>query len=399
MVNLTTGPDPDRGTVTDTYRSLRAHPKPAPDADLLSSCARAAAALPGGRLAVASLGPDCTRWWAREAFDRPSPDGPVASQLLPALLAQVGFPVIARDLADHAAMAGLSTWDLEGLASAVIVPVRDTRGKACGLVAVFDRVLRDWSDDDVRHLLSVADLLSARASSMERLSAATTIAQAATELEKCVNEGRLHALVDAGRDAADATIQRRAGEADMLLERAATLGGRLRSSLRAVNLLDAGPGRFDLVAVVDQAAREAARVQGVPAPHVYGAESPLPVAGAAREGHTAVVRAVGAGLAAVGPDDVSLVTATRGADTASLEGTVVAEVTIDVRDAALGVTDLSRVAAARLDLDRSAFGSERGVGVSLSVTGAESRLVGPGVYAVASPMGTRFVLSWPVDLG
>jgi hypothetical protein len=323
----------------------------------------------------------------------------VATHLLSTLLARITFPVIAYDLADHAATAGLSTWDLEGLASAVLVPVRDSAGKACGLVAVFDRVLRDWTDDDVRHLLSVADLLSARASSMERLSAANAIAQAATDLERCVNTGRLQALVDAGRGAADATIQRRAGEAGTLLERAATLAGRLRSSIRAAGPLGASPDRFDLVAVVEQAAGDAARLQGVPAPQVYGAESPLPVEGAPREAHTAVVRTVSAALAVVGPEDVAAVVATRGADTASLEGTVVAEVTIDVRGASLGLTDLSRAAAGRVDTDRSPRGAGRGVGVSLSVTGTETRLVGPGIYAVASPVGTRIVLSWPVDLG
>ena len=373
--------------MTDTHRSLRAHPRPAPDADLLVSCARSAAALPGSRLAVASLGPDSTRWWPREDFDRPSAEGPVATQLLPTLLARITGPVIASDLADHAAAAGLSTWDLEGLASAVVVPVRDSAGKPCGLVAAFDRVLRDWSDDDVRHLLSVADLLAARARSMERVSAAKAIAHVARDLERCVTGGRFHALVDTGRDAADATVQRRASEAHTMLERADALAGRLRSFIRAAGALDAGIGTFDLV------------LHGVPAPHVYGVETPVPVAGVPREAHTAVVRAVSAALAVVGPEDVSVVVATRGADTASLEGTVVAEVKIDVRAVSLGLTDLSRVAAGRVDTDRSPLGAGRGVGVSLSVTGTETRLVGPGIYTLASPSGTRIVLSWSVDLG
>ncbi|HEY9494075.1 MAG TPA: hypothetical protein VIR15_04405 [Intrasporangium sp.] len=385
--------------MTDTHRSLRAHPRPAADVDLLLSCARSAAALPGSRLGVASLGPDRTRWWPREEFDLPSARGPIATQLLPTLLARITGPVVAVDLADHAAAAGLSTWDLEGLASAVMVPVRDSAGRPCGLVAAFDRVLRHWADDDVRHLMSVADLLSARAYSMERVSAAKAIAHVATELERCVTGGRFHALVDTGRDAADATVQRRASEAHTMLERADVLAGRLRSFIRAVGLLDAGVGTFDLVSVVAHAAGDAARVHGVPAPQVYGAESPLPVAGDSREAHTAVVRAVSAALAVVVPDDVSLVVATRGADTATLEGTVVAEVNIDVRGATLGLSDLSRVAAGRVDTDRSPFGSGRGVGVSLSVTGTETRLVGPGIYALASPVGTRVVLSWPVDLG
>ena len=371
--------------MTDTHRSLRAHPRPAPDADLLVSCARSAAALPGSRLAVASLGPDSTRWWPREDFDRPSAEGPVATRLLPTLLARITGPVIASDLADHAAAAGLSTWDLEGLASAVVVPVRDSAGKPCGLVAAFDRVLRDWSDDDVRHLLSVADLLAARARSMERVSAAKAIAHVARDLERCVTGGRFHALVDTGRDAADATVQRRASEAHTMLERADALAGRLRS--------------FDLGAVVAHATGDAGRLHGVPAPHVYGVETPVPVAGVPREAHTAVVRAVSAALAVVGPEDVSVVVATRGADTASLEGTVVAEVKIDVRAVSLGLTDLSRVAAGRVDTDRSPLGAGRGVGVSLSVTGTETRLVGPGIYTLASPSGTRIVLSWSVDLG
>ncbi len=196
--------------MTDTHRSLRAHPRAAADVDLLLSCARSAAALPGTRLGVASLRPETTRWWPKEEFDRPAPGGPVAAQLLPTLLARITGPVVAVDLADHTAAAGLSTWDLEGLASAVIVPVRDSAGRPCGVVAAFDRVLRHWHDDDVRHLMAVADLLSARMYSMERVSGAKAIAHVATDLERCVSGGRFHALVDTGRDAADATVQRRA---------------------------------------------------------------------------------------------------------------------------------------------------------------------------------------------
>ncbi len=103
-----------------------------------------------------------------------------------------------------------------------------------------------------------------------------------------------------------------------MLERADALAARLRSFVRAVGALDVGVGTFDLVAVVAHAAGDAGRLHGVPTPHVYGLESPVPVAGAPRDAHTAVMRAVSAALAVVDPEDVSVVVSTRGADTATL---------------------------------------------------------------------------------
>ncbi len=382
--------------MTDTYRPVLASGAANARADVLAACARSASALTDARLGVAYLAEGVASWWSKDSSGRPSSTGPIAAGVLPTMLSRIRGPVVADDLADSALVAGLSTWDLEGLASAAVVPVLDSAGRPIGLVGAFDRFVRRWQDEDVEHLLSVAELVSERARSMERLAAASAVARAAGELELCVNTGSLHALVDAAGNATEPTVRRRASEALTLLDRAAVLAGRLRSSLQSQSAPEAIRTGFDLVAVVGHATSDAGSLLCVKPPHVHGVENSLPVAGDGRRAHAAILRAVSAALAVAPPEDTTIVTGTRGAQLATLEGSVVAQVAIDVRGASLGAADLSRVAAALFDEDLSGAGP---IGLSLSISGSELRLVAPGVEAMAAPAGTRVVLSWTVDLG
>ncbi len=373
-----------------------------PGSDILDTAARLAAAAtraPVGLVCVGVRG--VAVWGAGLGFSNqalPAADGNATLHLVPALVAMPGDSRIVRDLGedpDFGALLGLDG-TIDGLISVATAPVRDANGALLGLVGAFDRVPRDWGYSDLDQLDGVAELLAQSAPSARQAAATRVVAETIEALERSLGAASVQALVEAASRSADAALRRRASEAQTSIDQASLLRGRLRAALRSTPFAGPRTRVFDLVATTERAVGEVCRRRLTPPLPVSSVEPRIPVSGDPQRAGVAISRCVAAALAAGDSSDVSVQVSTHAHQSGRFDGSVVGQLSITVKGAALGAEELSRVVAGLHGAEPADVSQTH---VQLHLDGGEARLVAPGFDATATAHGTWVTLRWPIDLG
>jgi hypothetical protein len=373
-----------------------------PRSDILGAAARLAAAATRAPVGLVCLGVRGVAVWGPglgvSSQAQPAADGNATLHLVPALVARPDASRNIRDLGDDPDFGGVLGLDgtIDGLVSVATATVRDASGATLGLVGAFDRVPRDWGYSDLDQLDGVAELLSQSAPSARQAAATRAVAETIEGLERSLGAGSVQALVEVAARSDDAALRRRASEAQTSIDRASLLRGRLRAALRSTPFAGPKAGVFDLVSTTERAVGEVSRRRRTAPLPVSSAEPHIPVHGDPQRAAVAISRCVAAALAASGGSDVAVQVSTRARQSDRLDGSVVGELSITVKGAALGANELSRVVAGLHGAEPADINQ---TSVQLHFAGGEARLVAPGFDATATPHGTWVTLRWPIDLG
>jgi hypothetical protein len=192
-------------------------------------------------------------------------------------------------------------------------------------------------------------------------------------------------------------MRRQASEAQASIDHASLLRGRLRSALRATPFGRQRIGIFDLVTTTERAVAEVCRRRQSALLPVSSPEPHIPVSGDAERAHVAISRCVAAALAAGRHSDLSVQVSTRAVHADRIEGSVLGELSISVKGAALPVEELTQVVSGLFGSQPAADAAA--TGVTLRIGDAELRLAASGFDATATSHGTWVTLWWPIDLG
>lgn len=384
------------------------HPSPDPAvagryADLdtrLAAMSRLSAAATGAPIGVLCLAEPHTAHISGPAG--PSPVGPPAGSFAWSLLASrlvdhCTEETVIPDLLDHSVAAGLSVGDLGGATSFEGVPVRDEHGRVVGVVGVLETTVRGWSPSTRSLLGDLAKLVEAdlrvgapAASPVPLGRVGQTIADSLTTAA-----AGLEGLVEHAAALDDPGLQRRAGVAERHLRTLRSQGARLRSELGVDG--SPTPVLFDLGTVVQDVIRSVSEH-----PYAHGLRTRLPEAGLPVSGDPAAVgeafkQLLTTALGAAPAEAITVQLVSRAVSTASLSGTLTADLHVAISGVALGAADLSRAVSGFLRVDQGAPGQVPPV--TIRVSGADVKISGRGLRARSTQQGTQVAVRWPVDLG
>lgn len=370
-------------------------PSPTRSSDALGSAAQLAALAtdaPLGLVWLATGGITVWRGAPGAEADLPRSDGFVTRHLVPVLAAQPGAARNLRSLDDHPDLRGIVAGSVEGLASAATSPILSSSGVMVGLVAVFDRVTRDWTPN-LEALDLVAHTLWQSPSQWDQTTAPRVIAETVGAVERSLGGGAVRALVDSAAGGSDPRGRRQASEAQAVLDHVSVLRGRLRAALRSTPLGAPRVTAFDLVSTTERAVAQLGRTHAA-TPALSSAEPQVPVSGDPERAFVAISRALAAAMATSHPSDIGVGVSTRTSGSERLQGSISAELSVSIRGAALGVSELTPIVTGL-----HGVGSGSAHAISLQIAAGETRLIAPGFEATATSAGTWITLRWPIDLG
>lgn len=376
-------------------RPSRRNRPPAPPTEALFDAAALAAAgvldAPFGFLSLGEtevvrvVGSD---WWTRQWLDtRPgTPDG------VARLVRGSRAPIDIKDVQAHDAGHALGSRVVDGLRSFTAIPLRLADNTVVGHVGAMDIIERSWTTRQKEGLAGVARLSAAQLEGLMAASDTGDLLHIGRHLADglAALETALAPLLDRADGHDDAVLQRqvagvRSHLADVRLGRDHLEGSVARAGAAA--------GQVDLGEIVVSAVEEVERTTPPGIVAVPRQPPSLPVSADRSRTHAAVKELVEVAVTKHGGSTVAVRLRRHEVSSHAIDGTIAAELEVVVHGQ-FEPGDLARVAASF----SRAHGLAQGT-TSVRFEGDEVSLTSAGLVATTSPLHTRVMVRWPLDLG